>query len=299
MKSCRLLGAVGAFALSLSVPVFAAPPAITVAFQPMVATGLAAGEPFEAWFDFDQSFDPMMPGYAMPAGAIVRFTFPDAFTPRPGLPLGAVMIRWTQGAVPVKYTVGLDPGDRHVVEIRFDTAAPAGKPGNPAIKAIHLRTPEINPSAGRYPISIEFIDAGPLSGKTVATATITAQPVPNIAVYNQLHAGKGEDWQRVKPGEQAPLPIDFLVTLPGRERTSMSLRPDPDGTLDILGDGKPIGRITASGVPVQLTPQSFGPGYARLGIVELHATAGAVPGTARIEASLDGGTRCIVHLVVQ
>ncbi len=130
-------------------------------------------------------------------------------------------------------------------------------------------------------------------------ATITPQPVPNIAIYNQLHAGKSEDWQRVMPGTQAPVPIDFLVTLPGRERTSLSVRPGANGTLSILGDGKPIGTIRTSGTPVRLTPQPFGPGYARLGIVEVRATAGASSGAARIEAALDGGARCVVHLVVQ
>ncbi len=126
MKSRRLPGAIAALALSMSVPALAAAPATTVAYQPMVATGLAAGHPFEAWFDFDQSFDPMVPGYAMPAGATVRFTFPAAFTPSPGLPLGAVMIRWTQGAVPAQYTVKLDPGDRHAVDIHFESAVAPG-----------------------------------------------------------------------------------------------------------------------------------------------------------------------------
>ena len=298
MKSRRLPGAIAALALSMSVPALAAAPATTVAYQPMVATGLAAGQPFEAWFDFDQSFDPMVPGYAMPAGATVRFTFPAAFTPSADLPLGAVMIRWTQGAVPAQYTVKLDPGDPHAVDIHFESAVAPGEPGNPAIKAIHLRTPEINPAAGRYPISVAFIDAGSLTGKTVAMATITSQPVPNVAQYNQLHAGRSEDWQRVKPGTQAPVPLDFLVTLPGHERTSLSLKADDDGALAIVGDGKTIGMIRTSGVPVQLTPQPFGPGYARLGIVEVRATAGSSPGTARIEASLDGGTRCVVHLTV-
>jgi hypothetical protein len=293
------MGAAAALALSLSAPARAAAPAISVAYQPMVSTGLAAGQPFEAWFDLDQSFDPMMPGYAMPAGAAVRFTFPAAFTPRPGLPLGAVMIRWTQGAVPAKYTVSLDPGDSHAIDIRFESAVAPGKPGSPAIKAIHLRTPEINPAAGQYPISVEFINAGALTGKTIAMATVTSQPVPNIAMYNQLHAGESEDWQRVNPGAQAPVPIDFLVTLPGRERTSLSLRPNVDGTLAILGDGMPVGTIKTSGTPVRLTPQPFGPGYARLGIVEVRATAGSTPGTARIEAALDGGTRSVVNLVVQ
>jgi hypothetical protein len=209
------------------------------------------------------------------------------------------MIRWTQGAVPANYTVSLEPGDPHAVDIHFESAVAPGEPGNPAIKAIHLRTPEINPAAGQYPISIELIDAGSLTGKTVAMATITSQPVPNVAIYNQLHAGKSEDWQRVNPGTQAPLPIDFLVTLPGHERTSMSLRANADGTLAILGDGMPIGTIRTSGAPVRLMPQPFGPGYARLGILEVRATAGSSPGTARIEAALNGGTRCVVHLVVQ
>lgn len=42
-------------------------PAVTVEHQPMVSTGLAASQPFEAWFVFDKSSDPRVPGYAIPA----------------------------------------------------------------------------------------------------------------------------------------------------------------------------------------------------------------------------------------
>jgi hypothetical protein len=69
--------------------------------------------------------------------------------------------------------------------------------------------------------------------------------------------------------------------------------------MEILSDGKSIGSITTEGVPVTLTPQAFGPGYARLGIVEVHAKAGMTPGTARIIASLKGGTRYDIHLPVE
>lgn len=51
-------------------------PAMNVIYQPMVSTGLAAHEPFEAWFVFDSSSDPKTPGYAVPAGATIRFDFP-------------------------------------------------------------------------------------------------------------------------------------------------------------------------------------------------------------------------------
>jgi hypothetical protein len=67
----------------------------------------------------------------------------------------------------------------------------------------------------------------------------------------------------------------------------------------ILKDGKPIGAITTHGVPVTLTPQMFGPGFSRLGIVEVHAKAGSTPGIAQIVASLDGGTQYTIHLIVE
>jgi hypothetical protein len=44
-------------------------PAIRVQPQVMVGTGLTAKKPFEAWFVFDKSFDPRVPGYAVPDGA--------------------------------------------------------------------------------------------------------------------------------------------------------------------------------------------------------------------------------------
>lgn len=50
-------------------------PNTTVAYQPMVSTGLAARHPFEARFVLDKSSDPAVPGYAIPAGTSIRFTF--------------------------------------------------------------------------------------------------------------------------------------------------------------------------------------------------------------------------------
>lgn len=275
------------------------PPATTVGYQPMISTGLAARQPFEAWFVFDKSFDPAVPGYAVPAGATIRFTFPRAFTPRAGHPVEAVMIKWEQGAIPAKFTVAPDSEDPRTVVIRFDEAIPAGEPGAPGVKAIHLRTNEINPTrAGDYPISIRFVDAGPLSGATKAVARITAKPVPNVAAYNQLHPGKDEDWQRVKAGTDAPLPIDFLVTLPDNSRSVISLAAAERG-LRILRDDEPIGSITARGAPVTLTPVALGPGFSRLGIVEVRAKAGMTPGTAEVVAALDGGARYVIHLVIE
>jgi hypothetical protein len=223
----RLLAAAVVCAMAFAaIPVRADAPATTVEFQPMVSTGLAAHHPFEAWFVFDKSPDPTVPGYAVPAGATIRFAFPKSFTPKPGGSFGVVMLTgWSQGSIPVKFTAKLDDKDPHTVVVRFDEGIAPGPADRPGLKAIHLRTNEINPSkAGDYSITIQFVDAGPLSGTTKATAHITAHPLPNVAAYNQLHQGKNEDWQRVKPGEDAPLPIDFLVTLPSASRSGISLK---------------------------------------------------------------------------
>jgi hypothetical protein len=276
----------------------AAPPSITVGYQPMISTGLAAGQPFEAWFLLDKSSDPAVPGYALPAGATVRITFPEAFEPQTGGHAESVMIKWEQGAIPAKFTVAPDSKDPRSIVIHFDSAiSPEGKTA-PGLKAIHLRTEEFNPPAGDYPITVTFADAGPLSGMATAVAHITPKPVPNIAPYNQLQGGRDEDWQHVKPGHEASLPIDFLVTLPGEPRASMSLRPEEDGSLAVVSDGKSIGSIRAEGVPVTLTPENFGPGFARLGIVRLRAKAGSTAGNAEIVAALTGGTRYTIHLIV-
>jgi hypothetical protein len=297
----KLLAPVVIWALPLAVfPAWADAPATTVAYQPMVSDGLAARQPFEAWFVFDKSSDPNVPGYAVPAGAMIRFTFPKAFTAKPGGFLGAVMLKgWSQGSIPAKFTTALDDKDPRTIVIRFSEAIVTGAAENPGLKAIHLRTNEINPvKAGDYPVTIQFVDAGPLSGTTKATARITAKAVPNVAAYNQLHQSKDEDWQRVKVGEAAALPIDFLVTLPDVSRSVISLKAG-DAGLSILRDGKPIGSITTRGVPVALTPQMFGPGFSRLGIIEVHAKAGSKPGVAEVVASLDGGTQYTIHLVVE
>lgn len=302
MRCCMILyaaAAVGAAMLFVA-SARAEAPATTVAYQPMVSTGLAAQNPFEVWFIFDKPSQSNVPGYALPEGATIRFTFPAEFTPKQG-PLSAVMLLgWSQGAIKANFTTIMDTSDPQTVVIHLDDAIAAEPPERPGLKAIHLRTGLINPSkAGDYPITLQFINAGSLTGTTKAIAHITPKPVPNIAAYNQLHQGKDENWQRVKRGTEAKLPIDFLITLPDDARSVMSLKPTADGTLAILSDGKPIGTIKTKGVPVTLRPQMFGPGYARLGIVQVHAKADMMSGDAQIIAALDGGTEYTINLIVE
>ena len=280
----------------------AAAPKLTVGYQPMVSTGLATRNPFEAWFVFDKPSDPDVAGYAVPAGTTVRLTFPKEFTPLPGDPYleGALLYGWPHGAIAARFSVTQDQTDPRVVVVRIEQAISANPPERPGLKAIHVRTAELNPtSAGDYPITVEFSDAGPLSGTNTAVAHITTKPLPIVAAYNALHQSKDEDWQRVKTGVEAPVPIDFLVTLPNESRSSISLRPAGNSALSILSDAHLIGSIKTTGVPVMLTPQTFGPGLARLGIIEVHAKAGETPGTAQIIASLDGGPQYTINLVVE
>jgi hypothetical protein len=58
---------------------------VSVAYQPMTATGLAAEHPFDAWFVLDKSADPSVPGYEVPAGATIRVTFPKQSLPSRGI----------------------------------------------------------------------------------------------------------------------------------------------------------------------------------------------------------------------
>jgi hypothetical protein len=288
--------------LLAAAPASAEPPKTTVDYQPMVSTGLAAKEPFEAWFVFDKSLDPTVPGYAVLAGTTVRFTFPKEFTPQGNNPHleGAILKGWPHGAIPVPFTVAQDKINPRVVIVRIDQAISSGPAEKPGLKAIHVRTGELNPAEpGDYPISVQFADAGPLTGTTTAVAHITEKPVANIAAYNQLHQSKDEDWQRVKAGTEAALPIDFLVTLPDESRSSITLTPASGTHLNILSDDKPIGTITTKGVPITLSAQPFGPGFARLGIIEVHVRAGTRPGAAQIVASLNGGTQYVVNLIVE
>ncbi len=293
--------AVGATTLA-GFPAQAGSPTITVGYQPMVSTGLAAKEPFEAWFVFDKSADPRIPGYEVPAGTTVRFTFPKEFMPvgdNPHLE-AALLYGWPHGAIAAPFVITQDKADPRVVTVRIEQAISITPPEKPGLKAIHIRTGEINPAqAGDYPIKVEFIDAGPLSGTMTAVAHITENAVPNIAAYNQLHQSKDEDWQRLKTGMEAPLPIDFLVTLPDATRTSITLTPASGSSLRILSDGKPIGSIMTKGVPIVIRSQPFGPGFARLGIVEIRAKAGTTPGTAQIIAALDGGRQYVINLIVE
>jgi len=272
----------------------------TVEYQPMVADGLAANQPFEAWIILDKPLDPSKPGYAVPAGAKIRVTFPKTFGPRLQMKPEAVFLYgWPQKAIPVKFDVALDPKDPRTIVITLLQPVEAAPPDRPGLKAIHLRTGEVNPREGRYPIEIQFSNAGELSGTTTAMASITKEPVPNVAAYNQLHDGRNEDWQRVNRGVTAPIPIDLLITLPREARSSFSLHSRSDGSLEILSDEHPVGAIMASGVSVTLKPESFGPGFARLGIVRFRATAGATAGTAEITARLTGGASYTLHLIVE
>lgn len=282
-------------------PAQAAAPAMSVGYQPMVATGLAARRPFEAWLWLNRSRDPAVPGYAIPAGATIRITFPKGFRPRSGYPLSAVMLKgWVQGPIKTRFSIARDRADPRTIVIQFERAIAVKPPDEPGLKAIHVRTAEINPARpGNYPITVRFEKAGSLTGTTRATAHITRVPLPNIAAYNNLSGGRDEEWQRVKAGGEAPLPIDFLVTLPNVCRSFVSLKARSDGRLEILSDGKPIGTIRTEGVPVTLTPVPFGPGFARLGIIRVLAKAGETPGTAEIIAALKGGTHYTDYLIVE
>jgi hypothetical protein len=281
---------------------YAAPLSATIEYQPMTSDGLAAGYPFEAWVVFDKSPDPTVPGYSLPAGATFRFIFPEAFTPQSTgpRPSAVLLYGWPQAPAAIPFTVGLDPKDPRTIVLRLTESFPAGPPERPGLKAIHLRFGPINPAqAGDYPVTIQLTDSGALSGTTQAIAHITAKPVPNVAAYNPLHGGRNENWQHVKTGQAAELPVDLLVTLPDKARSFISLRPTKEGNLEILSDMVPIGTITRRGVPITLKPESFGPGHARLGIIRYYVTAGPEPGVAQIEAQLQGGTRYTINVIVE
>ena len=75
MRHPYKLGIAMLLVASAIVPALAGTPSVTVVYQPMVSTGLAAKQPFEAWFVFDKSSDPMVPGYAVPAGTTIRLAY--------------------------------------------------------------------------------------------------------------------------------------------------------------------------------------------------------------------------------
>jgi len=301
MRKIRILIFTTLAFVVLATTVMASPPKATIEYQPMTSQGLAAGYPFEAWVVFDKSSNPAEPGYALPAGATFRFTFPPAFTPRLDIhPESVLLYGWPQKAAPVPFSVGLDPQNPRAIILKLKEAFPVGPPERPGLKAIHLRWGPLNPmQGGDYPITIEISDAGELSGTTQATAHITSAPVPVIAAYNQLHEGRNEDWQHVKTRQTAPLPIDLLITLPDKARSSMELRPVTGGNLEIFSDEVAIGTITRRAVLVTLKPESFGPGFARLGIVRFYVTGGSVSGFEEIDAQLQGGPRYTFHVLVE
>jgi Zn-dependent alcohol dehydrogenase len=115
--------------------------------------------------------------------------------------------------------------------------------------------------------------------------------------YQLLHrAARVQQGQRVLVHGAAGAVGQALLTL-GR-MAGLELSPEADGKLTILSDGKSIGSIWSDGVPVTLTPESFGPGFARLGIVRVHARARDQAGSAEVVASLDGGIKYRIKLIV-
>ena len=294
------LACLGFLLLAAVSPARAAPKRIRVIPQPMIATGLAAGHEFEAWFVLDASPDPAAPGYAVPEGAEIRVVFPPGFTPmHAARPSSVLLYGWPQRGIPVAFTVARDPRQPRAVIWHLTQAIPSGLPGRPGLKAIHLRSAERNPARpGTYAVAVSFRHAGALDGTTRAIVSVAPAPRPNIAAYNQLHAGHDEDYQHVKRGEVAPLPLDFLVTLTQKLRAEMRLVAAPDG-LRIMADDAQIGTIRTEGVPLVLTAERFGPGFDRLGIIRVTARAGAVAGTARVIATLAGGETCRLTLIVE
>jgi hypothetical protein len=159
------------------------PPPVTIVYQPMTGDGFAAGSPFEAWVYFDRAPDPTIPGYAFPEGTTIRFKFPEAFMPQPDPgPQAELLNGGPHGLIQASFVVGIDPRDPRIIEVRLTTAVPSGAPG---LKAIHLRSGPLNPSEpGEYPITIEYSDAGELSGVIQAIARITPRPAAGVAAWN-------------------------------------------------------------------------------------------------------------------
>jgi hypothetical protein len=300
-KAVRLLAYSFLLMILSALPAMATLPKAAIEYQPMSSDGLAAGLPFESWVVFDISPIPAVPGLALPAGATFRFIFPGDFSPQSDQPPKAVLLHnWPQKPIMIPFSVKLDPSDPRIIVLKLDAPIPVEPPERPGLKSIHLQWGPLNPKAsGDYPIKVELSDASEFSGAVEAVARITPRPVPNIAAYNQLHQGQNENWQHIKVGQTAPMPIDLLITLPDANRCFMTLRPKEGGDLDILSDGKPIGTITRKGVPVSLKPEPFGPGFARLGIVRYHVIAGAEPGNAEIVANLQNGTSYTITVVVE
>lgn len=286
--------------LAAAAPARAAPPPIRVIPQPMIATGLAAGHEFEAWFVLELPPDPAAPGYAVPEGAEIRVLFPGSFTPMPAArPSSVLLYGWPQQGIPAAFTIARDKRQPRALIWRLAQAIPNGLPGRPGLKAIHLRSSERNPMRpGDYTITLSFRHAGTLDGTVRAIAHIAAAPRPNIAAYNQLHAGRDEDYQHLQRNDIAPLPLDFLITLPRQPRAELRLEPAPGG-LRILADDAPIGTIRTEGVPLALSPVRLGPGFARLGIIRVAVRAGAAAGSVRVIATLTGGETCRITLTVE
>ena len=108
------------------------PTGATIEYQPMTSDGLAAGYPFEAWVVFKVSSDPSIQGLSLPVGATLRFTFPQTFTPQSSnSPQAVLLYGWSQGPIPVPFSVGLDPRDPRTIVLKLTGPLPAGPSEHP------------------------------------------------------------------------------------------------------------------------------------------------------------------------
>jgi len=161
---------------------WAAPPIAMIVYEPTAGDGFAVGSAFEAWVYLDRPPNPAIPGYALPEGATLRFRFPEAFLPQPDRgPRAELLSGGPSGPLGAPFTIYKDPEDARTVILILTAPLPSGSPGNPGLKAIRLSPGSLNPSEpGEYPITIEYSNAGELSGSTQAIARITKKPSADV-----------------------------------------------------------------------------------------------------------------------
>ena len=191
--------------------------------SPVSFDGHVAGQATDIVFVLVPDADPDAAGLSMRAGDALQLTLPSGFRRNPSVAisedtdLNLVLTKgWPQGAVRLvgQYRVGYDErANAMTVTALRDIAA--GDANALGIKVVHLRGRTfVNPGAGDYPVAVTQSAAG---GAQLATwqgqvRVLTEAPPTRLAPTNfHLAPGSNADFQKVAPGQPAPLTWGLLL----------------------------------------------------------------------------------------
>ena len=199
------------------------PHALMTAPSPISADGNVADRATDEVFALVLDASPQIAGLSLRVGESLRLALPAAFRRNADAAVSADNDRnlvltkgWPQGAVKLagQYRIGFDATTHSMVVTALqDIAADAANA--PGIKVIHLRGRSfLNPMPGEYAVALTHVAA---NGTVLASwqgqvKVLDKTPAARLAPTNfHLPPGANADFQRVAPGQVAPLNLGLLL----------------------------------------------------------------------------------------